>query len=175
MERIDPLVRRAQRGEVAAFEQLYRQQVGRLNALCLRMTADPVWAEMLVQDAFVRAWERLDQYRGESAFSTWLHRLTVNVVLEAKRSEGRRSARVAMTTELDELDGFAGEQSMPGEAMDLEAAMASLPPGARTAFVLHAVEGYKHEEMAEMLGCAVGTCKAQVHRARKLLQKALSR
>jgi RNA polymerase sigma-70 factor (ECF subfamily) len=171
---VPPLVRRAQAGEVSAFEQLYRENVDRVFALCLRMSADRGRAEELTQDVFVRAWERLGSFEGRSAFSTWLHRMAVNVVLGEKRSDTARTARVMVT---DDLEAFDRPRltSDPGTAMDLERAIAKLPPGARTVFVLHDVEGYRHEEIGRMHGLAVGTCKAQLHRARKLLREALNR
>ncbi len=166
------LVRSAVRGDVAAFEALYRRHVGRVFALCLRMTADRHAAEDLTQEAFVRAWERLGSFRGDAALSTWLHRLTVNVVLGHLRRRGRRPESPA--------ESAAGSPEVhvppaPGEsAVDLERAIAGLPDRARTVFVLHDVEGYRHEEIASMAGMAVGTSKATLHRARRMLRKALS-
>lgn len=171
---LNPVVRRAQEGDVAAFEQLYREHVDRVYALCLRISADPGRASELTQDVFVRVWERLGQFEGKSAFSTWLHRLAVNVVLGDRRSEKVRVSRV-FGTEDPEVFERAGRAPEPGHAIDLERAIARLPPGARTAFVLHDVEGYKHEEIARMQGGAVGTWKAQLHRARRLLREMLSR
>jgi RNA polymerase sigma-70 factor (ECF subfamily) len=171
---VPPLVRRAQEGDTAAFERLYRENVDRVFALCLRIAGDRGRAEELTQDVFVRAWEKLGSFQGKSAFSTWLHRLAVNVVLGDKRSEGVRVSRIFGT---DDPAAFErpGRTMDPGHAIDLERAVATLPKGARTAFVLHDVEGYKHEEIAQMHGWAVGTCKAQLHRARKLLREALER
>jgi RNA polymerase sigma-70 factor (ECF subfamily) len=144
----------------------------------MRMTSDRVRAEELTQDVFVRVWEKLSLFRGESAFSTWLHRLAVNVVLNDRKVEGRERSRSA-TTDDEDGDGSAvlGANSPPAHAerMDLEAAIALLPPGARRVFVLHDVEGYKHEEIAEMLGVTSGGSKAQLHRARLLLREALER
>jgi RNA polymerase sigma-70 factor (ECF subfamily) len=135
-------------------------------------------AEELTQDVFVRAWEKLPLFRGESAFSTWLHRLAVNVVLNERKVEGRERSRAAVVDE----DGDDGHETLGAKApplhaerMDLEAAIATLPAGARTVFVLHDVEGYKHEEIAEMLGVTSGGSKAQLHRARLLLREALQR
>jgi RNA polymerase sigma-70 factor (ECF subfamily) len=167
-------VRRAQQGDVAAFEQLYRQNLDRVFALCLRLSSDGVRAEELTQDVFVRAWQKLGSFEGKSAFSTWLHRLAVNVVLGDRRAEGIRIGKVFGTDDLEAYE-TPGRPPDPGQAMDLERAIATLPPGARTVFVLHDVEGYKHEEIAEMHGLAVGTCKAQLHRARRLLREALER
>ena len=161
-----------QGGDRRAFEQLYRLHVGRVYALCLRIAADSGRAEELTQDVFVRVWEMIGSFRGESAFSSWLHRVTVNVVLVDIRSSRRRSARVFATDDLSAYDTTETE-SQPGTAVDLEAAIASLPPQARTTFVLHDIEGYRHEEIAELMGLATGTSKAQLHRARKLLKEAL--
>ena len=170
------VVRRAQEGDVAAFEQLYRENLNRVFALCLRLCGDGARAEELTQDVFVRAWERLGSFQGKSAFSTWLHRLAVNVVLGERRSEGIRIGKVFTTDDLEVYESPGRAKSHdPGVAMDLERAIAKLPPGARSVFVLHDVEGYKHEEIAEMHGSAVGTCKAQLHRARRLLREALNR
>ncbi len=167
-------VERAQAGDVDAFEELYRQNVGRIHALCLRMTGNAREAEELTQDAFVRAWEKLGSFHGQSAFSSWLHRLAVNVVLASWRSQGRRRERVVA---IDDVASFQTPAlvSEPRQAIDLERAIAGLPTGARTVFVLYDVEGYRHQEIAEMTGLAVGTCKAQLHRARRLLREALGR
>ena len=169
----DPDVALAARGDRRAFERLYRQHVGRVFSVCARMTGDRTAAEELTQDVFVRAWEKLALYRGESAFSTWLHRLAVNVVLNHRKSEGRRRGR--LEDDQDAIDATPGRQAPAGIAMDLEQAIAGLPPGARRVFVLHDVEGFKHEEIAEMLGVTTGGSKAQLHRARMLLRQALDR
>jgi RNA polymerase sigma-70 factor (ECF subfamily) len=140
------------------------------------MTGDRAQAEELTQDVFVRAWQKLSLFRGESAFTTWLHRLTVNVVLNARKSEGRQRRRFGGGSEEDEDEyQMAAPRTTPGMAIDLEAAIALLPPGARRVFVLHDVEGYKHEEIAEMLDITSGGSKAQLHRARMLLREALER
>jgi RNA polymerase sigma-70 factor (ECF subfamily) len=169
----EDLVDRAARGEVEAFEELYRQNIGRVYVLCLRMCGDPSYAEELAQEAFVRAWQKLGSFRGASAFSTWLHRVTVNVVLGDRRSVARREARVKAVGDDLPVDVTAADPS-PGQALDLERSIAALPEGARTVFVLHDVEGYRHREIADLTGLAVGTSKAQLHRARKLLRKALT-
>ncbi|GJM44420.1 MAG: RNA polymerase sigma factor [Gemmatimonadota bacterium] len=166
------LIQRAQEGDTAAFERLYRLHVGRIHAVCLRMTADPQKAEEATQEAFVKAWHRLDQFQGRSAFSSWLHRLAVNVVLDAKRAEKRRAGEPWPAD--DETASLPRDTRDPGVRIDLERAIRSLPSGARTAFVLHDVEGYRHREIAEMTGRAEGTWKAQLHRARKLLREALT-
>jgi len=177
------LIHRAQRGDQVAFEALYREHVGRVYALCLRLTSDAAQADELTQDAFVRAWERLASFRGESAFGSWLYRLTVNVVFLHFRAARRRSLRVFTTDDPGALERpEEAESGGPGAgrgagagALDLERAVAGLPPGARQVFVLHDVEGYRHEEIARLTGVAVGTSKAQLFRARRLLREALHR
>ncbi len=170
------LVTRARGGDRAAFEQLYKEHVGRVYALCLRLTADPVMADEYTQDAFVRAWRKLANFRGDSAFSTWLHRVAVNVVFQAQRSEKRRRLRVVSSSDPQAIGGaIAGRGPTIGLGIDLERAIRKLPPGARSVFVLHDIEGYKHAEIAALTGLAVGTLKAHLHRARKLLREALER
>lgn len=164
----------AVRGDRQAFERLYRDNVNRVYAICVRMCGDRARAEELTQDAFVRAWERLPQFRGEAAFSTWLHRLTVNVVLEARRGDRRRHSRVVEDAEATQDAPPLAPLSSDAERMDLARAIAALPPGARTVFALHDVEGYKHEEIAAMLEITAGGSKAQLHRARRLLREALA-
>jgi RNA polymerase sigma-70 factor (ECF subfamily) len=164
------LVVRAQRGDVAAFEALYHASSGRVFALCLRMAGDRARATELLQDVFVRVWERLGSFRGEAAFGTWVHRLAVNVVLENRRRDERRAAgESGAAEEACELDGLTVERTM-----DLETAVSRLPAGARRAFVLHDIEGYKHHEIAKMTGLAEGTLRAQLHRARQLLMEMLT-
>lgn len=167
-------VSRARQGDVQAFEELYRENVGRVYAVCLRMTRDRTQAEDLTQEAFVRAWRKLNSFRGDSAFSTWLHRLTVNLVLTDLRARNRREQRVVTTDDLTAIDK-RGQTTAPRERVDLEAAIAGLPDGARNVFVLYEIEGYRHEEIAEQMGIATGTSKAQLHRAKKLLREALSK
>jgi RNA polymerase sigma-70 factor (ECF subfamily) len=170
------LVRRALSGDVAAFEQLYRENERRVFALCLRMSQDASLAEELTQDVFIRAWRKLDSFRGDSAFSSWLYPIAVNTALSERRARHRRTSRVFTT---DDLTAFekAPEKTRAGpEArFDLEAALRELPPGARSVFVLHDVEGLRHQEIAEKMGIAVGTSKAQLHRARALMREALRR
>ena len=169
---VEHWVEQAKAGDMNAFEALYRSHVGRVHALCLRMCGDAREAEELTQDAFVRAWEKLESFRGASAFSSWLHRLTVNVVLGSWRAKGRHRERVVSIADVQ--DASVGEhRPKPRLALDLESAIAALPAGARTVFVLHDVEGYRHRDVAEMTGLAVGTSKTQLHRARRLLRKAL--
>ena len=170
-------VARAASGDRRAFEQVYRAHLQHVYSLCVRMTGDRTRAEELTQDVFVRAWEKLSTFRGESAFSTWLHRLTVNVVLNERRVDGRDRGRMVSTDEAEEHDAPATSSAQPlhAEKMDLERAMAKLPRGARQVFVLHDVEGFTHEEIGTMLGVTAGGCKAQLHRARLLLREALTR
>lgn len=174
-------VRRARQGEAGAFEELYRRHVGRIFALCMRLSGDPARAEELTQEAFVRAFERFGQFRGDSGFGSWLHRLAVNVALGARRSSRRFEARVVSLGGPGELDVHAGpaapaSTAVPAEAgIDLERAIRTLPEGARFVFVLHDVEGFGHQEIADMTGLAVGTSKSQLHRARRLLRKVLGR
>ena len=166
-------VQLAASGDRHAFERLYRDNINRVYAVCVRICGDRARAEELAQDAFVRAWERLPQFRGDSAFSTWLHRLAVNVVLEAQRTEKRSRARIESDDTLDAAPPIA-RRVHHEEKMDLAVAIAALPPGARAVFALHDVEGYKHEEIAEMLDITSGGSKAQLHRARRLLREALA-
>lgn len=165
------LVRRARNGDIRAFEQLYRQHVGRVHGAVWRLSGmNPTRAEELTQDAFVRAWEKLESFRFESAFSTWLHRLAVNVALMELRRPDRED-----TTEDADLER-ASEPVRPfcvAERADLERAVADLPPRARAVLVLHDIEGWKHDEISRELGMAVGSSKAQLHRARGLLRNAL--
>jgi RNA polymerase sigma-70 factor (ECF subfamily) len=162
-------------GDRRAFERLYHQHVTRVFTLCARMVNDRTRAEELTQDVFVRAWEKLHLFRGESAFGTWLHRMAVNVVLNARKTEGRQRARMEDDAEGDGIDTLPARPLAPGDRMDLEKAIGKLPKGARRVFLLHDVEGYKHEEIAEMLGVTTGATKAQLHRARLLLREALNR
>ena len=167
------IVRRAQSGDVDAFESLYRQHSGRVYALCLRLRAgDTADAMELLQDVFVKAWRRLETFRGDSAFSSWLHRMAVNTMLENARSERRRTARVLSMEDTSRLP-MAARSTGIDQRLEMEEAVASLPKGARLAFVLHDVEGYQHQEIAEQLGVSVGTIKAQLHRARRLLRERL--
>ena len=162
----------AQSGDRDAFDALYAEHVGHVFAVCLRMTADTARAEQLTQDAFVRVWQSLHTFRGQSAFSSWLHRVTVNTVLEDERAARRREKRVALFEE-GEFDSPVRDADA-GLRYDLERAVAGLPTGARMVLVLHDIEGYRQEEVASMMGIAVGTVKAQLHRARRLLRERLS-
>jgi RNA polymerase sigma-70 factor (ECF subfamily) len=163
------LVAAAVGGSTPAFEALYRRHAGRVHALCLRMTGQVATAEDCTQEAFIQAWRHLPRFETRSAFATWLHRIAVNAVLQ----QARRQHEVlgsADTVEREVADVLGDPSSTdPGRARDLEAAIASLPPGARHVLVLVGLYGHSHEEAAGMLGVAVGTCKAQLHRARALL------
>lgn len=168
-------IRRAQAGDVDAFELLYREHAGRIFALCLRLQAgDSADATELMQDVFIKAWRRISTFRGDCAFTSWLHRMTVNTMLENARSDRRRIARVLPMDDTSLLPGAARSSGVELR-MDMENAIASLPKGARLAFVLHDVEGYQHQEIAEQLSVSVGTIKAQLHRARRLLRERLER
>ena len=167
------LVRQAQQGDLVAFERLYRDNERKVFGLCFRLSSDPALAEELTQEVFVRAWRKLSSFRGESAFSSWLYPLTVNVALSERRSRKRRDARIVATEDPASLER-APRTPAPESGFDLEKAMAALPPGARAVFVLHDVEGRTHEEIASLLGLAAGTSKAQLHRARRLLREALA-
>jgi RNA polymerase sigma-70 factor (ECF subfamily) len=164
-------------GDRRAFERLYAAHVNRVFTLCTRMCGSRVRGEELTQDVFVRAWEKLPQFRGDAAFSTWIHRVAVNIVLTDRKNEGRARRRTKDDDEESGEEIFASAATTPRDAdrMDLAAAIDSLPPGARQIFVLHDVEGYKHEEIAEMCGITAGGSKAQLHRARLLLREALTR
>jgi RNA polymerase sigma-70 factor (ECF subfamily) len=162
----------AQSGDLAAFGRIYREHVGRVYALCMRLAADRVFAEQLTQDTFVRAWERIATYRGESSFATWLRRLAINVVMAERRVAHRRARRVV--TADDETLARAPLHRSDDTDIDLERAIARLPEGARTVFVLHAIEGYRHDEIAELTGIAEGTSRAHLHRAREILKKELT-
>jgi RNA polymerase sigma-70 factor, ECF subfamily len=163
------LVQRARSGDQRAFERLYREHVGRVYGLCLRMTRDAQLAEDCTQETFINAWRALAKFETRSSLSTWLHRIAVNVSL-AKR---RKGAPVEPLPE--EQEGSAVEWTLetPVEVQELESAIGALPEGARDALVLHGLYGYSHGEAAQMLGIAEGTCKAQLHRARRLLRERL--
>jgi RNA polymerase sigma-70 factor (ECF subfamily) len=164
------LVTGAQRGDEAAFERLYRSHVGRIFALCLRMTGDRELAEELTQSSFVRIWEQLGKFQQKSSFGTWSHRVALNVLLEDLRSKARRPK---LATSLGEPALRIAKTASPGGRLDLEWAIGSLPERARQIFVLYEIERLQHHEIAEMLGIAVGTSKAQLHRARQLLREML--
>jgi RNA polymerase sigma-70 factor, ECF subfamily len=160
-----------------AFEVLYRRHAGRVMALCLRLTGERTRAEEAMQDVFVRLWERMASFRGDSAFTSWLHRLAVNTVLLTMRSDRRRVARVesADDAQLQAAPGAAAEARSPEDQMDLDAALQRLPEHARRIVVLHDIEGFTHEEIAELTGVPAGTVRSQLSRARRTLLQWLER
>jgi len=158
-------------GDVRAFERLYTSHLPRVHGLVRRMAGGRDTDE-LTQDVFVRVWQKLGSFRGESAFGTWLHRLAVNVVIERFRTEATRRQR--MFDGEGALDTIASPRRSGDLAMDFDTALEKLPDGAREIFVLHDVEGYKHHEIATLLGISAGTSKAQLHRARMMLRRHLS-
>ena len=163
-------VARAAAGDARAFEALYRTHLPRVYSLVRRMTAGRD-ADELTQDVFVRLWQKLGTFRGDSSFTTWLHRLAVNVVIERFRTDQVRRARLHDGEDIFEM--LAGPAQARDLGMDFEAALEKLPDGAREIFVLHDVEGYKHHEIATLLEISAGTSKAQLHRARMMLRKHL--
>jgi RNA polymerase sigma-70 factor (ECF subfamily) len=168
---LDGDVALAARGDQSAFERLYRAHVARIHGLTRRMLSTQE-ADEVTQDIFVRTWQKLGQFRGESAFSTWLHRLAVNVVIERRRSFAIQRER--MSDDPTALDLLTVGPARADLTVDFEQAIGQLPPGAREIFVLHDVEGYKHREIAALLDIATGTSKRQLHRARMLMRKHLS-
>jgi RNA polymerase sigma-70 factor, ECF subfamily len=166
------LVERCRRGELGAFEELYRAQAGRLYSLAWRMVGNPVDAEDLLQEIFLSAHRKLDSFRGDAAIGTWLYRLAMNQILDHLRSRAARAGQVTDGIE----DPSAIEDAMAAIArVDLERAIAQLPEGCRAAFVLHDIEGLEHREVADVLGVAEGTSKSQVHKARLRLRALLGR
>src|SRR3989442_9432777 len=159
-------------GDASAFERLYRSHVARVHTLVRRML-DADEADDVTQDVFIRAWQKLSTFRGESAFGTWLHRLAVNVILARRKSVGIERGR--FIADEDPLGDVSGRPPTPGLSMGFEEALDSLPEGARQVFVLHDVEGYRHEEIARMLGVVPGTSKSQLHHARMALRRHLER
>ncbi len=163
-------IRKAQTADPAAFEALYRMHVDKVYGLCLRMTGNVAEAEDCTQDAFIQVWGKLNNFRGASTFSTWLHRVAVNTVLGRMRKSRREQDRIRAVSDAPSTPGTIGDS---GGLRDLEQAIDQLPSGARHVFVLHAVYGYSHDETGGMLGIASGTSKAQLHRARRLLVQQL--
>jgi len=157
-------------GDVRAFERMYRRHVARIHSTAVRMLGAEE-ADDATQDVFVRAWQRLGQFRGDSAFGTWLFRLGVNVMLSRREVVATRQRRHVDDAEL--IDTLSARDASPELGLDFEAAMQRLPPGMRQIFVLHDIEGYKHDEIAAMLGIAQGTSKSQLHRVRMVLRKYL--
>jgi len=174
-------IRLAQAGDAAAFEHLYQLHSRRVYALCLRMVGNPSDAEDLMQEAFLQLFRKIGTFRGESAFSTWLHRMTVNVVLMRLRKKTLPAASLEETTEPDEETGgprkdFGAPDLRLSGAVDrvnLERSIEKLPPGYRTVFVLHDVQGFEHNEIAGIMGCSVGNSKSQLHKARTRLRELL--
>jgi RNA polymerase sigma-70 factor (ECF subfamily) len=175
VETIRDAVRRAQAGDADAFEIVYRAHAGRVYSVCLRMTGDAVQAGELLQDVFVRVWEKLGTFRGESAFGTWLHRLAVNLVLMDRRTAARRAEDSLVNEEGVERSLPVKKEAPAGLRLDLEQCIAALPPMARQVLVLYDIEGYEHQEIGTMLGIAEGTSKAHLFRARRILREALER
>jgi RNA polymerase sigma-70 factor, ECF subfamily len=167
---VDTDVALAAGGDASAFERIYRTHVARIHSLTRRMLSTHE-ADEVTQDIFVRTWQKLGQFRGESAFATWLHRLAINVVIERRRSFAIQRER--MTDDPSALDTLIVAPTRADLTMDFEHAIAQLPPGAREIFTLHDVEGYKHREIAAMLEITAGTSKRQLHRARMLMRKHL--
>ena len=163
-------IARAKRSDAGAFERLYRMHIDKVYGLCLRMTGNVAEAEDCTQEAFIQAWTKLDKFRGDSAFSTWLHRIAVNAVLGRIRKSKREQDRIKIAFEQSSSPVSVADN---GELRDLSEAVDRLPQGARHVFVLHAVYGYSHEETGAMLDIASGTSKAQLHRARRLLAQQL--
>jgi RNA polymerase sigma-70 factor, ECF subfamily len=174
-------IRLAQAGDAAAFEFLYGLHGRRVYALCLRMVNNPTDAEDLMQEAFLQLFRKIGTFRGESAFSTWLHRMTVNVVLMRLRKKSLPVASLEETTEPDDETGGprkdvgAPDLRLSGavDRVNLERSVEKLPPGYRTVFVLHDVQGYEHNEIADIMGCSVGNSKSQLHKARTRLRELL--
>lgn len=174
LEKESALIEKAVAGDRHAFEELYRSHCDRIYALCWRMCGgDPSVADDMLQDAFIRAWNKLELFRGDSKFSTWLHRLAVNVVLSDKRIRVKRLKREQEMSEGVEQSLVGLQDVTAGLRQDLELAIAGLPERARSVLVLYDIEGYQHAEIAAMTGMAVGSSKAQLHRARKLVRNAL--
>ena len=171
----------AQQGDAAAFETIYELHSRRVYALCLRMTGDPVEAEDLAQEAFLQVFRKIHTFRGEAAFSSWLHRLTANIVLMRFRRKRPASLSLDEMTRPDDEKGHhafeigAPDQRLSGlfDRVDIHAALDQLPQGYKSMFLLHDVQGYEHNEIASMLGCSVGNSKSQLHKARKRLRELL--
>jgi len=175
------LIRLAQQGDAAAFERLYKTHSRRVYSLCLRMLGNTAEAEDLTQEAFLQLFRKIGTFRGESAFSTWLHRLAVNVVLMKLRKKSGKEASLEQITEPDEESGtprrdFGGPDLRLAGSLDrvnLQRAVDQLPPGYKSVFVLHDVQGYEHNEIAHMMGCSIGNSKSQLHKARMRLRDLL--
>ncbi len=170
------LVVLARNGDRAAFEKLYRRHRDRIYGLVWRLCGgNSALAEDLLQEAFVRAWQKLDRFRGDSRFGTWLHRLSVNVALSERRIRIRRVERETVLEGTVERTAKGASDVYAGQRMDLEQAIGRLPERARTVLILYDIEGYKHAEIARMTGMAEGSSKAQLHRARRLVREELDK
>ena len=170
------LIRAAAAGDAAAFEQLYRQHYRRVYSLCLRMLGSTTQAEDLTQEVFLQVFRKLGSFRGDSQFTTWLHRLTVNQVLMHFRKRGvklEHTSEEGDFTNVVETPLQSTRRISMVDRLALEKAIAELPPGYRTVFALHDIEGYEHEEIADMLGVSIGTSKSQLHKARMRLRELL--
>lgn len=173
---VDPNVKLAADGDVTAFEELFKTYHRRVYSLCLRMTRNVSEADDLTQDVFVQLFRKLKTFRGEASFSTWLHRLTVNEVLMHFRKAAtrpRRSMEDPPTQIVGGTENWARMSLL--DRLSLDEALTQLPPGYRAVFVLHDVEGYEHNQIGKMLGCAVGTSKSQLHKARLKLRRLLKK
>lgn len=170
------LVKKAQQGDSTGFRQLFESNVNRIYAFCLRMSTNPQLAEEITQDVFVKAWENLHKFRGESKFTTWLHSIAVNEFLTQKRIEKRFMQRFVQTDDVLKYDrqGERPEYHF-NTNIDLENAISELPEQAKAVLILHDIEGYQHKEIAKMINIQVGTSKAHLHRARKILREELSK
>jgi RNA polymerase sigma-70 factor, ECF subfamily len=173
-------IERAKAGDALAFEALYAMHKRRVYSLCLRMVSNTAEAEDLAQEAFLQLFRKIATFRGESAFSTWLHRLSVNVVLMHLRKKGLNEVSLDELMEPQQEDGpkkdvGAKDNVLAGsiDRVNLERCIESLPPGYRIIFVLHDIEGYEHNEIAEMMGCSIGNSKSQLHKARMKLRDLL--
>ena len=170
------LIRNAQNGDGRGFKRLFDENVNRIYAFCLRMSANPQLAEEITQDVFVKAWENLHKFRGESKFTTWLHSIAVNEFLTQKRIEKRFMQRYTTTDDVLKYDRHGEKPEVHFNTnIDIENAISSLPEQAKMVLILHDIEGYKHKEIAEMINIEVGTSKAHLHRARKILREELSK
>ena len=165
-------ISRAQQSDTRAFEGFYRMHIDKIYGLCLRMTGNVAEAEDCAQEAFIQAWNKLDRFRGDSVFATWLHRIAVNAVLGRMRKSKREHDRIQLAADTAPAPASIADD---GDLRDLSDAVDRLPEGARHVFVLYAVYGYSHDEASKMLGIAPGTSKAQLHRARRLLTQQLEK
>jgi RNA polymerase sigma-70 factor, ECF subfamily len=172
------LAQASARGDLQAFETLYERHHRRIYSLCLRMVANPTEAEDLTQEVFVQLFRKIGSFRGDSAFTTWLHRLTVNHVLMHFRKRGVRMEKTTEEGEIGEIQDnlqSASERPRFVDRIALDKAISQLPPGYRTVFVLHDIEGFEHTEVADLLGVSVGTSKSQLHKARMRLRELLNK